>query len=77
MKKENKSEFRRRAIPVAKIQPETDEVIEIYNSLTEAAESMKSAQIGNISRACRGIINTHKGFKWKYLQEIPVKNIRS
>lgn len=67
MIKEEKSNFRGRAIPVAKIQPETDEVIDIYNSLTEAAESMKSAQIGNISRACRGIINTHKGYKWKYL----------
>lgn len=67
MKKENKLEFKGRAIPVAKIQPETDEILETYDSLTEAANSMKNAQIGNISRACRGIINTHKGFKWKYL----------
>lgn len=52
---------------VAKIEPSTGEIITIYNSLTEAANDFKKAQIGNISRACRGIINTHKGFQWKYL----------
>lgn len=77
MIKEEKSDFRGRAIPVAKIQPETDEVIDIYDSLTAAAKSMKNAQIGNISRACRGKINTHKGYKWKYLQDIENKNIKS
>lgn len=70
MKKEEKLGFRRRTIPVAKIEIETDEIIAIYASLTEAAESMKNAQIGNISRACRGKINTHKGYKWKYLKDI-------
>lgn len=77
MRKEEKSNFRGRSIPVAKIQPETDEVIDIYESLTEAAKSTKNAQIGNISRACRGKINTHKGYRWKYLQDIGNKNIKS
>ena len=67
MIKEENLDFKGRSIPVAKIQPETDEIIDIYNSLTAAAKSMKNAQIGNISRACRGQINTHKGYKWKYL----------
>lgn len=77
MIKEEKSDFKGRSIPVAKIQPETDEIIDIYNSLTAAAKSMKNAQIGNISRACRGKINTHKGYKWKYLQDISNKDTRN
>ena len=32
-----------------------------------SAEDLKKAQVGNISRACQGKINTHKGYKWKYI----------
>ena len=67
MDKKEKKKFFRRAIPVAKIEPTTDKIIQVYKSLTAAAEDLKKAQVGNISRACQGKINTHKGYKWKYL----------
>lgn len=62
-------------IPVAKIEPTTGEILKVYDSLTDAAKDLKSAQIGNISRACRGIINTHKGFCWKYIEKKKNKKI--
>jgi hypothetical protein len=58
-----------RKISVVKLDPITREAIAVYESLTEAAEDLKTAQIGNISRACRGKINTHKGYAWAYLRE--------
>lgn len=65
--KKGKKTFYRKPIPVAKIDPTTDEIIQVYKSLTAAAEDLKKAQVGNISRACQGKINTHKGYKWKYI----------
>lgn len=67
IEKKQQKRFFRRAIPVAKIEPTTDETIQVYNSLTEAADDLKNAQVGNISRACQGKLLTHKGYKWKYL----------
>lgn len=64
-------------ISVAKMEPTTGEILKIYDSLTDAAKDMKNAQIGNISRACRGIINTHKGFGWRYLSSLELKNNRN
>lgn len=59
-----------RKISVVKVDPLTGEVLAFYESLSEAARDLKNAQIGNISRACRGKINTHKGFAWRYAQKV-------
>lgn len=61
-----------RKISVVKMDPTTGEAIKVYDSLTEAAKDLKTAQIGNISRACRGKIGTHKGYAWSYLSEANV-----
>lgn len=43
----------------------TDEIIQIFDSATEAAESIKGS-IGHIISCCKGIRSTHKKYKWKY-----------
>lgn len=53
-----------KARKVAKIDPETDEVIKIYNSLSKASKD--GFHHGSISLCCQGFMETHKGFKWKY-----------
>lgn len=40
---------------------------EIFNSQREAAEKMHLDQ-GNISRVCRGLLNTCGGYHWKFLE---------
>lgn len=51
-------------VKVAKCDPKTDEVIEVYESISEAA---RQVGVGNstISGAIKGNLKTAKGFKWK------------
>lgn len=50
---------------VAKIEVETDKVLMVYNSASEAARqnNMKNE---SISKCCRGERKTSGGFKWQY-----------
>lgn len=44
-------------------------LIQEFPSASEAARSVNDAS-GNISRACRGLIKTVKGFQWRYKEDI-------
>ena len=46
----------------------TDEVIQTYESLSEAARDIKG-QVSLIHQCCNGRQNTHRNFKWKYHHE--------
>ena len=50
---------------VLQIDKETDEIVEEYTSMIEAARNIKSRQ-ANISNCCRGKIKSAYGFKWRY-----------
>ena len=50
---------------VEKIDPETDEVVDTFNSITEASESM-GCTLQLISMACRGKVKQAKGFVWRF-----------
>lgn len=50
---------------VAKIDPNTDEILEIYPSLSEAARK-NDITIQMISYCAKGISKTGKGFKWAF-----------
>lgn len=54
-------------IKVACIDKETDEIIQIYDSLAKASEDRGIKCSGNISNVCRGQGNTTGGYKWKYI----------
>lgn len=54
------------SFPVVKISI-TNEIIEEYSSIKDAALSIKdNASTSSISKACKGILKTAYGFKWKY-----------
>lgn len=50
---------------VAKIDPKTDEIIEVYSSISEAER--KNGNTKHISSVCSGKRKTCKGYKWRYL----------
>lgn len=52
--------------PVAKIDKNTDEIIEIYNSVSEAERKNNIAK--HIGAVCRGKRQTAGGYKWKYIK---------
>jgi group I intron endonuclease len=52
---------------IKKINKQTDEVIEVYSSMTEAANKNNIA-LGNLSRACKGKIKTLGGYKWQFAE---------
>ena len=54
---------------VAQINKDTNEIIQIYNSLTEASIGFNK---GNIGKCCNNKLhyNTAYGYKWKYIQEV-------
>ena len=61
---------------VKQISPVTLEVIRIYDTQTEAADTLGISR-KCITKACRGILNTYKGFIWEYADEAynkPVHN---
>lgn len=41
---------------------------EVFNSITAAAEKVGTTKI-SLSRACRGIYKSAKGFTWEYIEE--------
>lgn len=51
---------------VAKIDIETNEILATYDSIALAARENECDASG-ISKVCRGIRNTTKGYKWKYV----------
>lgn len=52
--------------PVAKIDKNTNEIIEIYNSISEAERKNNIAK--HIGSVCRGKRQTAGGYKWKYIE---------
>ena len=53
---------------VVQINPNTNEVVNTYYSVHEAARQTEFNQ-SNISACCRGERKTHKGYKWIYLED--------
>lgn len=54
---------------VEQINATTGQVINIFNSATEAGKTV-GASHGSISKACRGEKKTIKGFKWRYKSKV-------
>ena len=52
---------------VVKINKDTNEIICIYNSLSEASKGYLKT---NISHCCHGKLKTAYGYKWKFLEEV-------
>lgn len=52
--------------PVAKIDKNTDKIIEIYSSVSEAERKNNIAK--HIGAVCRGKRQTAGGYKWKYIE---------
>lgn len=50
---------------VAKIDIKTDEILEIYDSIAEAAKA-NSCDASSISKVCKGIRQTCHGYKWQF-----------
>lgn len=50
---------------VARLDSNTNEIIEIYPSTMEAQRNGFKSSI--ISKCCLGQLNTHKGYKWQYI----------
>lgn len=53
---------------VAQIDKNTDKILQIFPSLSQAAKNIEG-QVSCISKACKNKINTYKGFKWRYIEE--------
>lgn len=51
---------------VLQIDVKTNEIIQEFNSLQEAADALGISAKDNIGRVCRGERNICKGYKWKY-----------
>ena len=71
-----KPHLRKNSKRVAKIDIKTNEVLKIYNSLAEAAESVKG-QSANISVCCSPKYpnnKTYKGYKWLYIEDVHFVN---
>ncbi len=43
-------------------------ILEVYNSITEASEKNNVYKYG-ITMVCKGVLDSCKGYKWKYLKE--------
>lgn len=52
---------------VAQINPETNEIIAIFNNAKEAALSLGKQKGSHISETCNGIHDSAYGFKWKHV----------
>ena len=51
---------------IARLDIKTEEILEIYDSLTDASKQTKIDK-GNIGKVCNGTINSAGKFKWKYI----------
>ena len=60
-----KNNIAHRLRAVAKLDPVTEEIIEVYSSIGEAEN--KNGNTRHISEVCNGKRKTCKGFKWKFL----------
>ena len=54
---------------VRKIDVNTGEILEEYDSVTEAAKSVSKGRTGCISRVCNKKRKTSYGFKWEYIEK--------
>ena len=56
---------------VAMIDPKTDKVLKVFNSIKEAARETNQKSPSNIGGCCRNIYGrkTVGGYKWKYVEE--------
>ena len=52
---------------VAKLDKDTEEIIEIYNSIKDAYNSINKQHSGHIANVCNGKRKTAYGYKWKYI----------
>ena len=52
---------------VAKIDKDTGEVLETFESIAAAARSLGLAKGSHITEACKGTIKSAYGFYWQYL----------
>ena len=57
--------------PVAQIDKNTNQIINVFDSAKAAAEALNMAKGGNsaILRVCKGQANTSMGFKWQFIEE--------
>lgn len=53
--------------PVMQIDPKTDEVINVFESIADAAKHINYKQKSNISQVCLGKRNLCGGYYWKYI----------
>ena len=51
---------------VAQVDKDTDQVLQIFSSLSQAAKFI-NGYVSCISRACKNKNDTYKGFKWRYV----------
>ena len=56
----------KRSKPVARLDKNTGEILEVFNSIHEADRIYKTG-IGNISNVCQGKRKTAAGYEWKYI----------
>lgn len=55
------------AKPVIQIDPNTNEVINIYNSASAAARALGLSRPTGISKCCKGETQISAGYKWQFL----------
>lgn len=65
--KQKKEHINKRSKKVKRINVSNNE-IKIFNSMSEAARSVKGS-VSAISEVCKGNRITHKGFMWSYVLE--------
>ena len=56
--------------PVVALDPKTEEIIQIFDSIADAQAFCKCGNSGNISAVCRGRGRTAYGYAWKYLEDL-------
>lgn len=52
---------------VAKLNKDTDEIVETFSSIKDAAKSVPNASFSHISSVCSGKRKTAYGFKWSFI----------
>lgn len=62
--KENTQGMKKKVLQLSK---ETEEIIQEFDSISEAAKSLGGKSVGSISDVCKGKRKTAYGFKWKFL----------
>lgn len=63
-----KRQVEKRSMPVLQIDKETNEIIAVYPSMSEAARHINGSQ-GSIWNACNNTQKTAYGYKWEYKKE--------